>query len=175
LLHCLCAIYKNKFLSVRSHTKFATEFNKKIKYHLQTCTKILESIQFLSLRFVYSILDNQIATSHSVLLDKLTVPQIFEPVTCSYPELDKDQPRLSHPHYLKLILLRPPFTFRSSKWSHPLKFLQQTPVCVPFLPMQATITTHLTPVVSGSTNHMALPLSKIPLHYFLPLMQGATF
>ena len=142
---------------------------------MRTCVQILESIQFLSLRFVYTILDNQIAISHRVLLEKLTVPQIFEPVTCSYPELGKNQPRLSHPHYLKLILLRPPFTSRSSKWSHPFKFPQQTPVCVPFLPMHAAIPTHLTPLVFGSSNHIALPLSKIPLHYFLPLMQGATF
>jgi hypothetical protein len=103
--------------------------------------QILESIQFLSLRFVYSILNKQIFPSDRDLLEKLTVPQIFEPVTCSYPELDKDHPRLSHPHYLKLNLLGPPFTSRSSKWSHSFRFPQQTPVCMPFPPMHAAIPT----------------------------------
>ena len=87
----------------------------KIKYILRTCIQFLESIQFLSFPFVYSFLNNQIFPSHRVLLEKLTVSQIFKPVTCSYPELDKDKTRLSYPHYLKLILLSTPFTSRSSK------------------------------------------------------------
>jgi len=114
-------------------------------------------------------------TSQRVLLEKLTVTQTFEPVTCFYPELGTEQPRLSHSQHLKLISLRLPFTSRSSKGSHPFRFPQQTPVCMPFLPTLAAIPTHLTPLLFGSTNHTALQLNKIPLHYFLTLMQGATF
>jgi hypothetical protein len=136
---------------------------------VQTCLQILESIQFLSLRFVYSFLDNQTVPSHRVLLEKLTVLQILEPVTCSYPELDKDPRRLSYTHYLKLSLLRPPFILRSCNWSHPFRFPHLTSVCVPFLPMHAEIPTHPTPLLFGSTNHIALQLSKMPFHYFLPL------
>ena len=130
---------------------------------MRTRTQILESIQFLSLRFVFSILDKQIVTSHSVLLEKLTVPQTFKPVTCYYPELGKEQPRLSHSHYRKLILLCLPFTSRSSKGSHPFRFPQQTPVCMPFLQTHDAVPTHITPLLIGNTNHIVLPLNKIPL------------
>jgi hypothetical protein len=150
----------NPCQSVRTQNSL-TEVNKKTNYRVRTCMQILESIQFLSLRFVYSLLKKQIVPSHRVLLEKLTVPQIFEPVTFSYPELDKDRPRLSHPHYLKLILLRPPFTSRSSKWSQRFRFPHQTPVCMSVLPMHAAFPTHLTPLLFGSTDHIALQLSKI--------------
>jgi hypothetical protein len=103
--------------------------------------------------------------------------QIFEPVTCSYPELDKGQIRFSHPHYLKLILLRPPFISRSSKWSQHFGFLQQTPVCM-YVCMFFQRMLHSPLILShffGSTNHIALQSTKIPLYYLPPLMRRATF
>ena len=41
--------------------------------------------------------------------------------------------------------------------------------------MHAAFPTHLTPLLFGNTNHTALQVSKMSLHYFLPLMRGATF
>jgi hypothetical protein len=147
----------------------------KIKYSLKTCMQFLESIQFLSFPFVYSFLNNQIFPSHRDLLEKLTVPQIFKPVTCSYPKLDKDKSRLSCPHYVKLILLSPPFTSRSSKSLIPSGFPNKH--LYVRLSSNACCNHHSPYPTAGSTNYsyIALQLSKISLQHLFPLMQGATF